>query len=845
MASNDVIIRLMADVSSLQSGMQKAQAEIRGLKSTTEQVTSGIGSSFKKIGTALAGVFAVGKVKDFTMSMIEASAGVQALDSMFQQTFKGNQAEALGRITEQAKSQNINVDRLKGSWASFYGTFRGGGASANESLDMTTRYMKLAGDGSAYYDKSLEDVVSRLKSVTMGNFEAGDAIGLNLNATMLGQKATEMYGKKWQDLNQTQKEFLILNVSEGIYKNSGAMGQGAREANSWLNVTENLKATWQRFLGIIGQPILQVATSMVVGLTNAISGAISWVQTFSNTFNQCYQATGNFAEALASTFDSMNMSWAGDMVMALDGIIGKMKEVVNWFKEHKLVTQALTGVIVGLVVAYAGFKTAMGIVNGLKAMNSALETAQIMMLLFQDRLAGASLGMVLASGKALLWNTVSTIGATVTTAFGTAMAFLTSPIALVIGAIVGLVAVGYLVITNWDTVKAFLLACWDAIKSVAMSVWNGICTTISTIMTNISTVISSVWTAIQTAISLVLNIILAIVVSVWNLMVSAISVPLNIIYNIVMMIWNSIKGYVMTVVSGIASIISFYFNMYKTIITTILSIIASMVSTIWNGIKIVVSAVCSAIASGVSVAWNGIKTVIVTILTIIKSMVSTIWAGIKIVVSSACSAIKSGVSTAWNGIKTVIVTILTIIKSMVSTIWAGIKTVFSSACSAIHSIVGNKFNALKSKISGIMNSIKGTISSIWGRIKSIFNQVLKPNIKMPHIEVNGKFSLNPPSVPHFGISWHAKGGIATGASVVGVGEAGDEAIVPLSNKHRMLPFAEAVASLMPDNVKGSSDGGNVNINVSQLVVREEADVQRVAEQLYRLQERNKRARGKY
>ncbi|MDM0495297.1 hypothetical protein QTH32_13070, partial [Clostridium perfringens] len=176
MASNDVIIRLMADVSNLQNGMKKAQAELNKLKGTTEKTSSGISKSLKGVGMAVAGAFAVDKIKDFTMSMIEASAGVQALDSMFEQTFKGDQAKALEGITSQAKEQNINVDRLKGSWASFYGTFRGNGADANKSLELTSRYMKLAGDGSAYYDKSLEDVVGRLKSITMGNFEAGDAI---------------------------------------------------------------------------------------------------------------------------------------------------------------------------------------------------------------------------------------------------------------------------------------------------------------------------------------------------------------------------------------------------------------------------------------------------------------------------------------------------------------------------------------------------------------------------------------------------------------------------------------------------------------------------------------------
>lgn len=863
MASNDVLVRLVADVSNLQKGMDKAQKELMKINNTTSKLSSSMQNSFKRVGLAVAGAFAVDKLVGFTKGMIEATASVNALDSMFEQTFKGDQAQAMERITEQAKEQNINVDRLKGSWASFYGTFRGNGASANESLDLTSRYMKLAGDSSAYYDKSLEDVVGRLKSITMGNFEAGDAIGINVNATKLGKIANEQYGKSWQDLTDTEKEYLILDTAEQIYENNGAMGQASREAENWSNVLGNLKATWERFLSVIGQPALQIATGIVTDLTGALETATAWVGQFADMFRDCYSATGEFSTALASTFDSMNMSWAGDMVMAFQGIIDIIKDTINWFKEHELATDILIGVIGGLVFAYAGLKTAMAISNGISSMNKSLTLAQQSMALFTTKLNGASLSMVLASIKAGIWNTVSTIGATCTTAFGTAMAILTSPITLVIGAIVGLIAVGYLLIKHWDTVKAFLTTCWNTISSVAQAIWNGVCEYFSTVMAIVSEIFTAVWSAISGFVSSIMN-------TIWQG---------------IMFVWNGISTFISTIMTAIFTVISTMWNSIYTVIKPILELIRAVITTVWQGIQLVLAVILSSILGIVKVAWEGIKACIEVVLKVIHTIVSTVWGAIKTAITTVLGAIlgavkfyfnahitiiktvlgviQAVVTTVWGAIKSVITTILGAIKGVVSSIWNGIKSVISNVVNGIKSVVISGFNYVNSKVASIFTGLKSTVLGIWegigGGIQSVVNGIINCinmmigamngiNFTVPEwIPVMGgkSFGFNIPTISN--VSWFATGGIikgTEGGSVVGVGEAGDEAIVPLSNKSRMKPFAVAVADLMPDKDQPQAvESAGVNIQVEKLVVREEADIKKIAEQLYKLQQREKRAKG--
>ena len=61
-----------------------------------------------------------------------------------------------------------------------------------------------------------------------------------------------------------------------------------------------------------------------------------------------------------------------------------------------------------------------------------------------------------------------------------------------------------------------------------------------------------------------------------------------------------------------------------------------------------------------------------------------------------------------------------------------------------------------------------------------------PKLKLPHISISGKFSINPPSVPKFSISWYKDGAIFTKPTLFntpyglkGVGEAGAEAVLPI------------------------------------------------------------------
>ena len=175
----------------------------------------------------------------------------------------------------------------------------------------------------------------------------------------------------------------------------------------------------------------------------------------------------------------------------------------------------------------------------------------------------------------------------------------------------------------------------------------------------------------------------------------------------------------------------------------------------------------------------------------------------------------------FNIIKSTITTIINSVKSTVTTVFNAIKNAISTPLNAVKGTVDSIFNGIKTTISNVIGGAKDIVSKGMNAIKKMFNiNISFPKIKLPHFKISGKFSLNPPSVPSFGIEWYKTGGVFDGASVIGVGEAGPEAVVPLKG-HRMKPFAETIANMMPN-------GGNGENRITEIHTSIEIDGKQIA-----------------
>lgn len=306
----------------------------------------------------------------------------------------------------------------------------------------------------------------------------------------------------------------------------------------------------------------------------------------------------------------------------------------------------------------------------------------------------------------------------------------------------------------------------NAISAIGEFLVNVLVPLVQGVISTISSIIQGIWNFIVTVVNTIVNIIS-----------SAMSGIMNIISGILDIIVGIFTGDLDRIWQGVQTIFGAIFNFVSTILQSIWNVISTTLNAIFN----VVSTVLQSVYNVVSSIWNSIKSVVMTVVNGISSFISSSWNGIKNTISSILNGISSTVSNIWNTIKSTISNVTNGIKSIVSTGWNAVKSTITSVGTGIKSAVSSVFESAKSKISSVMDSAKSIVSSAISKISSLFTgaNLSLPHIKLPHFSISGSFSLNPPSIPHIGVSWYAKGGVFDKPTMIGVGEDGQEAVMPL------------------------------------------------------------------
>lgn len=488
------------------------------------------------------------------------------------------------------------------------------------------------------------------------------------------------------------------------------------------------------------------------------------------------------------------------------------------------------------------------------------------------------IAIVAAAGPLLM--IIGTIATAVSGIIG-----LISAVAGVLGvgtaAAAGIVAIVPIIIAAIIALVALIIVYWDEIKSKTIEIWNAISDFFVQLWSSITTIASEAWESFTNWLKEIFTKFIQVSIIIWTPIIEFFSNLWTTISDFFVSVWDSISAFLVATWNNIVLVAQTTFDAFVAFWQTIWNAIWFVLEPIVSLIAVFLEATWMLIVAGAQIAWEALKQFIITPiisaydwvvlkLTQLATWLALQWEKIKIMTNAAWQMFKQYIITPIISAYDWVVLKLNALANWINVKWQAIKSAAYSAWSlfkqyiinpviSAYEYVHQKIESLRAWLSGVWNSIKSNVSTAWqavkdyivspvedaynkvksfvdkigsaiGKIQDFFGSIKMPSfsLKTSSKTILGKEITYPSGIK---VNWHRRGGIFKHATIAGLGEAGEEAALPLVG-NAMNPFADAVAHRMlsqsPQEVDSGTSIGNIDILIQGNYVRSDKDLEGIA-----------------
>lgn len=326
--------------------------------------------------------------------------------------------------------------------------------------------------------------------------------------------------------------------------------------------------------------------------------------------------------------------------------------------------------------------------------------------------------------------------------------------AIAIAVVLALVAVGYILYRNWDTIKDVAASTWNFIYGIIMMVWesalrpffNWVADVGVSIWETAQDAVVVAWELIQSAIQTAVDLIIGL----WNGLVDAWNAVIEFFTTNTVMVdiwetialagqeaWNAIRELALGIINVLTPVVEFLINVFLVaweVVSTQLEILWTIITTVISAAIAVLTPIIQTFVEFVITLFGHLVVGVQGALDILITILQAAWDVITAVVTATWDNISTIIMTVWDGIVTIIQSAITIISNIIqafgnllqgdwSALWENITNIARALWDTITTVIRSAVTVIREVIVGFLDGLRALFTSGWNALVDIVRTV--------------------------------------------------------------------------------------------------------------------------